>query len=151
MATVDKDFKVKNGLVVSNGGSFGGSVVVAEPTLSNHAATKSYVDTLVSSSMSVSSTAPSSPTEGQFWFDEVTERVHVYYNSTWIAIATLADSEMLQDHIHDTSIGGNGLIVSMFLSAGMYNDPGVLIEGGLYNSASFDETYDGGIAIDNFN
>jgi hypothetical protein len=39
MATVDKDFKVKNGLVVSNGGSFGGTVVVAEPTLSNHATT----------------------------------------------------------------------------------------------------------------
>jgi hypothetical protein len=151
MATVDKDFKVKNGLVVSNGGSFGGTVVVAEPTLSNHATTKSYVDALVSSSMTVSSTAPSSPTEGQFWFDEVTERVHVYYNSAWIAIATLADSEILQDHIHDTSIGGNGLIVSMFLSGGMYNEPGVLIEGGFYNTASFSETYDGGIAIDNFN
>jgi hypothetical protein len=111
----------------------------------------SYVDALVSSSMTVSSTAPSSPTEGQFWFDEVTERVHVYYNSAWIAIATLADSEILQDHIHDTSIGGNGLIVSMFLSGGMYNEPGVLIEGGFYNTASFSETYDGGIAIDNFN
>ena len=30
MATVDKDFKVKNGLVVANGGTFGNAVVVGE-------------------------------------------------------------------------------------------------------------------------
>ena len=49
MTTNNKDFKVKNGLLVTNGGSFGGSVVVGTPTQDNHAATKEYVDdTLVS-------------------------------------------------------------------------------------------------------
>jgi hypothetical protein len=49
LTTNNKDFKVKNGLLVTNGGSFGGSVVVGTPTQDNHAATKEYVDdTLVS-------------------------------------------------------------------------------------------------------
>ncbi len=150
MATVDKDFKVKNGLVVANGGSFGGSVVVGEPTLNEHAATKAYVDALAGS-MSVGSTAPVSPENGDLWFDTLTERVHVYYNSSWLAIATLEDAETLQDHIHDTSIDGNGLIVTMFVSGGTYSDPGVVIEGGSYNTSSWSETWDGGVATDNFN
>jgi hypothetical protein len=57
----------------------------------------------------------------------------------------------LQDHIHDTSIDGNGLIVSTFISGGAYNEPGVLVSAGLYNTASFEATYDGGVATDNFN
>jgi hypothetical protein len=32
MATVNKDFKVKNGLQVAGSGSFGGTLTVAEPT-----------------------------------------------------------------------------------------------------------------------
>jgi len=40
MATVDKDFKVKNGLVVANGGTFGDAVTVGTPTELTHAATK---------------------------------------------------------------------------------------------------------------
>ena len=44
MATVNKDFKVKNGLIVALGGSFGGAVVVGTPTENLHAATKEYVD-----------------------------------------------------------------------------------------------------------
>ena len=150
MATVDKDFKVKNGLVVANGGSFGGSVVVGEPTLSTHAATKAYVDAMAGG-IPVDSTPPSSPENGDLWFDTLTERVHVYYNSSWLAIATLEDAETLQDHIHDTSIDGNGLIVTMFVSGGTYSDPCVVIEGGSYNTSSWSETWDGGVATDNFN
>lgn len=44
MATENKDFRVKNGLVVANGGAFGGAVSVATPTENSHAATKQYVD-----------------------------------------------------------------------------------------------------------
>ena len=114
MATVEKDFKVKNGLIVSLGGTFGGTVTVATPTELQHAATKQYVDNQVSqSTMVVGSTAPSSPVDGQFWFDTLTQRVHVCYNSVWVPLATLQDAEVLQDHIHDTSIGGNGFIVSV--------------------------------------
>lgn len=152
MATSSKDFKVKNGLYVTNGGTFGGEVTVATPTVGTSAATKDYVDLAVGSpSIPVDSTAPASPSNGDLWFDTLTERVHVYYGSVWVAIATLEDSEVLQDHIHDTSIDGSGLIVSTFVSGGAYNEPGVLISAGDYSTSSWESTYDGGTAIDNFN
>jgi hypothetical protein len=152
MATVDKDFKVKNGLVVVNGGSFGGTVTVATPTLGGHATTKDYVDSLTGApSIPVSDDAPESPNDGDLWFDSVTERVHVYYGSEWVAIATLADSEVLRDHIHDTSIDGTGLIVSTFVSGGSYDEPGVLVSAGSYNTTTWESVWNGGDAIDNFN
>jgi hypothetical protein len=150
MATVDKDFKVKNGLVVVNGGSFGGTVTVATPTLGGHATTKDYVDSLPVS-IPVDDLPPVSPSNGDLWFDSVTERVHVYYGSEWVAIATLADSEVLRDHIHDTSIDGTGLIVSTFVSGGSYDEPGVLVSAGSYNSTTWESVWNGGDAIDNFN
>ena len=152
MSTVNKDFKVKNGLIVGLGASFGGVVSVATPTLGNHATTKEYVDNLAGApSIPVQDNAPASPSNGDLWFDSVTERVHVYYSGEWVAIATLADSEFLQNHIHDTSIDGNGLIVSTFTSGGSYDEPGVLVSAGSYNTTSFESTFDGGLAIDNFN
>lgn len=44
MSTASKDFKVKNGLQVNSGGTFGAPVTVATPTENLHAATKEYVD-----------------------------------------------------------------------------------------------------------
>jgi hypothetical protein len=149
VATVNRDFKVKHGLDVTQGGTFGGTVTVATPTENTHAATKSYVDSIAG--MVVGATPPTSPANGRLWFDTLTERVHVYYGSEWVAIATLEDAEVLQDHIHDTAIDGSGLIVSTFVSGGAYNEPGVLVSAGLYNTSSFESTYDGGTAIDNFN
>ena len=152
MATVNKDFRVKHGIAVAEGGTFGGTVTVATPTENTHAATKLYVDTAVGSpSIPVSGTAPVSPDNGDLWFDSLTERVHVYYSSQWLAIATLEDAETLQDHIHDTAIDGTGLVVSRFIDAGFYYEPGVLVSAGLYNTTNFEATYDGGIATDNFN
>lgn len=150
MATIDKDFKVKNGLVVALGGSFGGAVEVGTPTLSNHAATKTYVDEkpiILNTLQDV----PASPVEGQLYYDTVYHRVHVYYNNQWAALANMADAEFLQDHIHDTSIGGNGMLASIFVEAGTYNTVGALIETGDYNTVLFTETWDGGVSIDNFN
>jgi len=152
MATVDKDFKVKNGLVVANGGTFGGTVTVATPTLGTHAATKAYVDSLTGApSVPVSDEPPASPSNGDLWYDTVTERLHVYYNAQWLAMATLEDAEYLQDHIHDTAIDGTGRIVSTFVSGGFYDDPGVLVSAGFYNTTTWDQTWIGGIATDNFN
>lgn len=152
MATSNKDFKVKHGLNVTNGGTFGGTVTVATPTENAHATTKLYVDTVAGSAgVTVSGTAPESPSNGNLWFDTLTERVHVYYGSQWVAIATLADAEVLQDHIHDTAIDGSGLIVSTFVSGGAYNEPGVLVSAGDYSTNSWENTYDGGVATDNFN
>jgi hypothetical protein len=150
VATVNKDFKVKHGLNVALGGIFGSPVTVATPTENTHATTKLYVDTAVGSP-TIGTTQPESPVNGSLWFDTLTERVHVYYNSEWVAIATLEDAEILQDHIHDTSIDGSGLIVSTFISGGAYNEPGVLVSAGLYNTSVFEATYDGGVATDNFN
>jgi hypothetical protein len=150
VATFNRDFKVKHGINVADGGTFGGTVTVATPTENTHAATKLYVDTAVGSP-TIGTTQPASPANGNLWFDTLTERVHIYYNSEWVAIATLEDAETLKDHIHDTSIDGSGLIVSTFISGGSYNEPGVLVSAGLYNTASFEATYDGGVATDNFN
>jgi hypothetical protein len=152
VATVNKDFKVKHGLNVALGGTFGQAVTVGTPTENTHATTKSYVDSIAGSAgVTVSETAPESPSNGNLWFDTLTERVHVYYGSEWVPIATLEDAETLADHIHDTSIDGSGLIVSTFVSGGAYNEPGVLVSAGLYNTSSFEATYDGGTATDNFN
>jgi hypothetical protein len=152
VATIDKDFKVKNGLVVALGGSFGNAVTVGSPTLADHAATKEYVDNLSGTpSIPISEEAPVSPSNGALWFDSVTERVHVYYEGEWLAIATLADAEVLQDHIHDTAIDGTGLIVSTFVSGGSYDEPGALVSAGSYNTTSWEYVWDGGTSIDNFN
>jgi hypothetical protein len=150
VATVNKDFRVKHGINVAEGGIFGSTVTVATPTENTHAATKLYVDTAVGSP-TVGTTQPVSPVNGSLWFDTLTERVHVYYSGQWVAIATLEDAETLQDHIHDTAIDGTGLIVSTFISGGAYNEPGVLVSAGLYNTSEFEATFDGGTAIDNFN
>jgi hypothetical protein len=150
MATINRDFKVKHGIDVAQGGTFGGTVTVATPTENTHATTKLYVDTAVGSP-TIGTTQPESPVNGQLWFDTLTERVHVYYDSEWVAIATLADAERLQDHIHDTSIDGSGLIVSTFISGGAYNEPGVLVSAGFYNTEEFEAVFNGGIATDNFN
>jgi len=152
VATTNRNFKVKHGIDVAEGGTFGGTVTVATPTENTHATTKLYVDTAIGSpQIPVSDTQPVSPDNGDLWFDTVTQRVHVYYSSQWVAIATLEDAETLQDHIHDTSIDGTGLVVSRFIDAGFYYEPGVLVSAGLYNTTEFEATYDGGSAIDNFN
>ena len=149
MATVDKDFKVKNGLYVVKGGTFGEAVQVGTPTLNAHAATKEYVDTR---SMSVGNTAPSTPGNGQLWFDTLTSHINVYYEGTWITVATIDDTQNLPDHIHDTSIEGNGLITSQFITSGFFNTPqGSPIDSGMANTNSWTSTLDGGVAIDNFN
>ena len=47
MATVNKDFRVKHGIIVADGGTFGSTVTVATPTENAHAATKLYVDNAI--------------------------------------------------------------------------------------------------------
>jgi hypothetical protein len=151
MATVNKDFKVKNGLSVTLGGTFGGTVTVATPTEGTHATTKDYVDS-VTGGMVVGNTAPGSPSNGDLWFDSLTSRVNVYYNGTWITQASIDDTQTLPDHIHDTAIDGTGFIVSQFVSSGFYNAPqGTPVDGGTPSTVSFAATYDGGVATDNFN
>lgn len=88
MATENKDFKVKNGLVVGEGGTFGGTVSVATPTSNTHATTKLYVDDLIAGvgggSITVSDTAPTSPTEGDLWYNSLDGSTYVFYDSFWV-------------------------------------------------------------------
>jgi hypothetical protein len=63
----------------------------------------------------------------------------------------MADAAVLQDHIHDTSIDGNGFIVSLIVEAGFYNSAGSLTSAGTYDLTSWNELWDGGLAVDNFN
>lgn len=151
MATVDKDFKVKNGLVVNNGGTFGSAVTVGAPTLASHAATKAYVDSLTGS-MAVGPTAPASPTNGTQWLDTLTNRVNFYYNGTWYTQATIDDTNNLPQHIHDTAIDGTGFIVSQFYEGGAFNSPlGIGLDAGGPDSVEWTLVFDGGSATDNFN
>lgn len=151
MATVEKDFKVKNGLIVNSGGTFGGTVVVSDPTESTHAATKSYVDSLAGS-VYTSDTAPISPFNGQQWFDTTLTRIKVYYEGDWYLMASYNDVINIPQHIHDTSIGGSGLIVSVFTDAGATAvEPSInSIDAGGPSTTVWDTVLDGGSAESNF-
>ena len=95
MTTTNKDFKVKHGLEVANGGTFGGPVTVGTPTGPDHAATKDYVDAISlitgptgpAAEFQVGATAPSSPQEGQIWFDPTTAAEYVYYDGYWVEVS----------------------------------------------------------------
>lgn len=150
MATLEKDFKVKNGLAVTNGGSFGGTVAVADPTEATHAATKAYVDSLAGS-VTAGSTAPSSPINGTQWFDSSLNRLKIYYDGTWFVMASYDDAINIPQHIHDTSIGGSGLIVSYFTEGGDSNDTPInALDGGGPETTEWQLVLDGGNAESNF-
>jgi hypothetical protein len=153
VATVNKDFKVKHGLDVNQGGTFGGTVTVAAPTENTHAATKLYVDTKPPI-VPTESTEPVNPVDGQLWFDTVTQHLSIYSTDAadWIMIATFDDTATLQQHIHDTAIDGTGLIVSTFQDGGFYDSIfSSQADSGFYDSTTWVLTYDGGSPTDNFN
>ena len=149
MATVNKDFKVKNGLQVTGNAVVNGTVSAANPTLSTHVATKEYVD---NRSMAVGSTAPAAPINGTMWLDTLTNRVNFYYEGTWYTQATIDDTNNLPQHIHDTAIDGTGFIVSQFYNGGSFNSPmGVGLDSGGPSTTSWTVVFDGGSVVDNFN
>ena len=151
LATVNKDFKVKNGLQVAGTAVFGGTVQVATPVTDSDAATKAYVDAK-SSQMASGAIAPSNPTVGALWLDSLTNRVNVYSSAGWVTLAAIDDTLDLPQHIHDTAIDGTGFIVSQFRNGGSFNSPqGSGLDGGSPSSTTWDVSFDGGSAVDNFN
>ena len=150
MATVEKDFKVKNGLLVANGGSFGGAVEVGTPTDAAHAATKEYVDS-IAGNVTAGAIAPSSPVNGTQWFDTSLNRLKIYNDGTWYVTASYEDAQNIPQHIHDTSIGGSGLIVSYFTEGGGSNDTPInALDGGGPETTEWQLVLDGGSATSNF-
>ncbi len=150
MTTTNRDFKVKHGLSVAEGGTFSQAVTVGTPTENGHAATKLYVDSLELLVESASS-APGSASNGQLFIDTIENRLSFYYNGQWNTLALLNDTIEIAQHIHDTAIDGTGLIVSTFKDAGFYNEAGATEDAGFYNTNSWSVTYDGGIATEVFN
>lgn len=107
MTTNNKDFKVKNGIVVSEGGTFGGPVAVGTPTDPSHAVTLDYLDGMTfTGSMSVSTTPPSSPSPGDLWFDSSTGGAFAYYDSYWVQIMSSAGEQGPQGETGATGATG---------------------------------------------
>lgn len=143
MATVNKDFKVKNGLQVAGDASFGGNVTVATPTLADHAVTKAYADAL-SGGATVSATEPASPSDGDLWFNTVTSHLAIYAESRWHILALYGE---VPDHTHDTSINGSGQVDNLYIDGGI---PATTVyvftaDGGTPDTTDWNTTYNGGI------
>lgn len=83
MTTTDKDFKVKNGIVVGGSGVFSGTVEVATPTADDHAATKAYVDQNAGGA-TVSDNPPDNPSVGDQWYNSLDGVTYIYYDSYWV-------------------------------------------------------------------
>jgi hypothetical protein len=150
MSTVDKDFKIRNGISVNGNAVIGGSVTVSAPTANSHVATKSYVDT--TALPAVSDTAPESPIAGKLWLDTISTRLHIFDGTDWMVLATIEDANVLQDHIHDTSIEGDGRIVSIFIEGGSPTSTYYFTyDAGNASTTDWADTWSGGVATDSFN
>jgi hypothetical protein len=153
MATVNKDFKVKHGIQVAEGGVFGGPIVASDPTDDTHVVTRGYLNAN-SSAITVASTAPENATAGKMWYDTITKRINVYDEvDGWLTVANIDDTINLTQHIHDTSIGGTGLVTSTFREGGSVPQAPMSsgIDGGSPTSTEFTLLFDGGSVTDDFN
>jgi hypothetical protein len=96
--SVEKNFKVKHGLTVLEGGSFGQPVTIPNPTLAAHAATKAYVDAVAAGggaggagSIIVSDIPPIAPATGAGWYDSNSAKLYIRYDDYWVEINTNAN------------------------------------------------------------
>ena len=87
MATTDRDFVVKAGLKVATGVTFPDNSVQTTAFTGN--------------ALTVGSTFPVSPSNGNLFLYTVTERIYYYYNGEWNPIATYLDAQSQYD--------GNGI------------------------------------------
>lgn len=119
MATNNKDFKVKNGLSVAGGGTFGAAVTVGTPTENGHAATKQYVDENAGGGPTLSSNPPSSPVQGDQWYDIDTGATYIYYDGYWVEMSSGAEQQALQG-ASPIGFDANNAIISIDL--GFFED-----------------------------
>ena len=87
MATTNKDFVVKAGLKVATG------VIVPDNTTQTTAFT--------GGGLTVGSSFPASPSNGDLFLYTTTERIYFYYNAEWNPLATYFDAQSEYD--------GNGM------------------------------------------
>jgi hypothetical protein len=147
LGTVDKDFKVKNGLQVVSGGTFGGPVSASTPTLPSHLATKEYVDSMSGGGAGVETgpTPPENPQNGSQWLDTTVEKLKIYLAGEWIILANYTDTLNIVQHTHDTSIGAGGFVDGVFAEAGLAGEMQILFyDGGTPDTISWTNVLDGG-------
>lgn len=116
MTTTNKDFAVKQGIRVATGVTFP----------DNSVQTTAY--TGQGATLTVGTTFPESPSNGQLFLYTVTERIYYYLNSTWTPIASYLDAQ--------NPIDGNGIV---------YPDLYALLDGGS-PSTTYSLVIDGGSA-----
>jgi hypothetical protein len=80
MATTEKDFRVKNGLVVA-GPITGASSITATSFVGDGSQLTNIV---AGSTITTAAVAPSSPSNGDAWFNTATNSFNVYYNNAWV-------------------------------------------------------------------
>jgi len=88
VATTNKDFVVKAGLKVATGVTFPDNSV--------------QTTAFTGGGLTVGSSFPESPTNGDLFLYTVTERIYYYYNSEWNPLASYLDAQREYD--------GNGVI-----------------------------------------
>ena len=119
----DKNFVVKNGLVVGTTATISGIEIDPSGATSDQIlkfnGTK-FVSANQSGSITVSSSAPASPTEGALWFDSDTAQTFIYYDSQWI------------------EIGGAGSGAKMFVNSSAPTSP---VEGTLWFNSTTAQTF----------
>jgi hypothetical protein len=111
MATLDKDFKVKNGLQVAGPAYIAGTMAVGSVSEDSHAATKGYVESKAFAE--VSATEPADLFPGKMWIDSAEGRLKIYSGTAWTTVAKKEDADFLQDHIHDDAIEGTGQVIEV--------------------------------------
>jgi hypothetical protein len=118
MATVDKNFRIKHGLVVQGSSATvnGNQVLTEASTLADlsgidlsgladgkvliyNSSTSTWTIGDSGSSIAISETAPSSPSAGDTWFDSSTGKTYIYYvdanSSQWIEMSNLGDNNLI--------------------------------------------------------
>ena len=135
MATNNKDFVVKQGLKVATGVTFPDNSV--------------QTTAFTGSALTVGSSFPGSPSNGQMHLDTNTNRVYYYNSSSWYAMANYDDTNTVVDHNHYTGIDESGLVKDIYQYQG--NGPvgpwlGTSLDGGSPGTIVFEMSIDGGSA-----
>lgn len=118
MATVDKNFRIRHGLVVQGSSATvnGNQVLTEASTLADlsgidlsgladgkvliyNSSTSTWTIGDSGSSIAISETAPPSPSAGDTWFDSSTGKTYIYYvdanSSQWIEMSNLGDNNLI--------------------------------------------------------
>ena len=135
MATNNRDFVVKQGIKVATGVTFPDNSV--------------QTTAFTGSSLTVGSSFPGSPSNGQMHLDTNTNRVYYYYSSSWYAMANYDDTATVANHNHYTGLNEDGSVKDVY----QYNGNGVSLPALMGTSidaggpgSTYTTTIDGGTA-----